>query len=663
MGIPQTNVECNRMDRIENLRPGVQIVQGLSIQGSPYYLRDSITKQEIAISRRFYRWLTDSSREGDLIDETTEKTFQGLLDRHHLSRDSIPTDPPKRFNLASTYIYQIPLFRPDRFLDHFIGFARWLFSNTALIALGLLWCSALYLVMGQRQVFFEFERISAYAANPVWIVFALIIVKAFHECGHALAIKRAGGQVTSMGLVFIAFMPLPKTDGACLCQASWSDRFLIAAGGVYMELWIAAISAILWCLVPDSPIRSVFHFLALTNLLITLSANLLPFLKFDGYYLLSAVLKNAFLYEDSLDKARSLIHWCFGYAPQANYRFRIPSIAIGAAYGLGILVWRMLLGASIALGLVLLLDNAPYAYAIALLPVWVSIIRPAYKGIQTMRTQDSRPGAIRIRLIWIAIEFVFMAWLVVPMGHRHQAEGAIVLDKVSVRSLVDGNVTYVRPDDQAVSQGDALLSVQTDYFELRAAELRAAHVDLLENTIRRSKSDVTSSHNQTAFVDSAQINQVLGAISANEDTESLTSLKAEYGGFWRSKNEIYDYLPKGTEVGAIFRNTAPTIYFYSAHDLGPLANFSVVIEDLVHTFQAEAVNERVLGASLPDFMNVSQGGPFNIQPLEPLPYYVYSTTITNAELPGLNYEARVTGFYSVTYSIAGNLFQTILHYL
>ena len=312
----------------------------------------------------------------------------------------------------------------------------------------------------------------------------------------------------------------------------------------------------------------------------------------------------------------------------------------------------------------MLFDKAPYAYAIALLPIWVSVVRPAYVGIQKMKTHSSRPDAFRIRLVWVVMTLVFLAWLIIPMPHRHRAIGAIVLDKIHIRSLVDGNITYLHPHAQAASQGDVLLTVQTDHFALRAADLHAAHIDLLEKSIERSKQAPNQEHRrQTAFVDSAQINQVLSAMSANTANESLTSIKAEYGGLWRPTNDVYDYLPKGAEVGTLYREAAPTIYLYSEHNLGPLADFSVVIEGRVHIVQAEAINERVLGASLPDFMIATQGGPFNVQPLETLPYYVYSAAIENAELPELNYETRVTGFYSVTDSIAGNLFQTLRHYL
>ncbi len=85
----------------------------------------------------------------------------------------------------------------------------------------------------------------------------------------------------------------------CCCRCFYTDvsdawrvndrraRLLIGAGGVLAELVLACIALLAWSLLPDGPGRTAAFMLASATWITTLVINLNPFMRFDGYFLLS----------------------------------------------------------------------------------------------------------------------------------------------------------------------------------------------------------------------------------------------------------------------------------------------------------------------------------------------------------------------------------------
>ena len=116
----------------------------------------------------------------------------------------------------------------------------------------------------------------------------LLGVKILHEFGHALTAKRLGCRVPAMGVAFLVLWPVAYTD----VNDAWKlprrqDRLKVGAAGVLTELTIAAWATLAWALLPDGTARSAAFLLATTTWITTLAINASPFLRFDGYFLLS----------------------------------------------------------------------------------------------------------------------------------------------------------------------------------------------------------------------------------------------------------------------------------------------------------------------------------------------------------------------------------------
>ncbi|MDL2424949.1 peptidase M50, partial [Pseudomonas sp. BAgro211] len=68
------------------------------------------------------------------------------------------------------------------------------------------------------------------------------------------------------------------------------SRLLIGAGGVLAELVLAVLALLAWSLLPDGPLRTSAFMLASATWITTVLVNLNPFMRFDGYFLLTDLL-------------------------------------------------------------------------------------------------------------------------------------------------------------------------------------------------------------------------------------------------------------------------------------------------------------------------------------------------------------------------------------
>ncbi|GJL51697.1 MAG: hypothetical protein NPIRA01_29240 [Nitrospirales bacterium] len=184
--------------------------------------------------------------------------------------------------------FKIPLVRPDRLLQSTLPYiAPFMTKSFAIIilAIGLL---GIYLVSRQWETFtntflylFTWEGMAAFGL-------ALCGIKLLHEFGHAYTTTRYGCRVHTMGVAFLVLFPVLYTDTTDTWRlTSRRQRLFIGAAGIITELGIALCATFLWNFLPDGMIRSMAFVLATTSWMMSLTINLNPLLRFDGYYLLS----------------------------------------------------------------------------------------------------------------------------------------------------------------------------------------------------------------------------------------------------------------------------------------------------------------------------------------------------------------------------------------
>ena len=201
--------------------------------------------------------------------------------------------------------FRIPLFRPQVWLAKIIPWLSWIFTRTTAFVVTLLSLLGVFLVLRQWETFS-----STFVDQLTWsgllgYSVALVFAKALHEMGHALTATRYGVRVAHMGVALLVMFPMLYTD----TSESWKlsnprQRLAIAGAGIITELALAGLATLAWSLSPDGSVKSALFFLATTSWLLTLLVNVSPFLRFDGYFILSDAIDYPNLHQRSGEFAR-----------------------------------------------------------------------------------------------------------------------------------------------------------------------------------------------------------------------------------------------------------------------------------------------------------------------------------------------------------------------
>lgn len=247
--------------------------------------------------------------------------------------------------------FRVPLFRPTSLLNWLSPRMAWCFHPVFWKTLVFLGLAALVGVSFQWDAFVGTFIGYAGWTSVIGILVSLGVAKLAHEMGHALAAHRHGCRVPQMGVAFMVMMPVLYTDTTDAWKLpSRKARMQIAAAGMATELMLAVVATWAWMWLPDGPVRAGVFMLATTTWVLTLVVNLSPFMRFDGYYLLSDAVGIANLHERAFALGRwKLRRVLLGWSDPApeDLSPRATGLLIGFAY----LTWiyRLVLFLGIAL--------------------------------------------------------------------------------------------------------------------------------------------------------------------------------------------------------------------------------------------------------------------------------------------------------------------------
>lgn len=382
--------------------------------------------------------------------------------------------------------FRIPLWRPDAFLNRaWPWLAR--FGPGALryglpLTLGL----GVFLVSRDWQRFIAtFPHLFSLGGALAFGV-ALFLAKLCHEFGHAFMAKRAGCRVQSMGVAFMVLLPMFYTDVSDAWRVNdRRARLLIGAGGVLAELLLACIALLAWSLLPDGPARTAAFMLASATWLTTLAVNLNPFMRFDGYFLLSD-----FWEVDNLQgRAFALCRWrlrevLFGYGAPAPEPWS-PSMQRRLLWwGYGSWLWRAVLFFGIALAVYHLFFKLLGIFLMMVELVWFIFLPIAreWREWWSRREHAHAPRALLSGLGLLAV----IAVLVLPWRSAVELPSMLEAGRVSaLHAPVAARVKQLNVrDGQIVAQGDVLIELESPDLDSRQAIARR-EIEIQQLQMRR----------------------------------------------------------------------------------------------------------------------------------------------------------------------------------
>lgn len=128
------------------------------------------------------------------------------------------------------------------------------------------------------------------AIDVVWIVLYFFINTILHEFAHAVTCIKYGGKVKSMGLMLFYFVPCFYCDVSDVYMIDdRKKRAVVAVSGILTNLFIGnviLIIAIILTYFREPPI--LLYYLSISTLVVSIY-NFIPFVKLDGYWIVSAL--------------------------------------------------------------------------------------------------------------------------------------------------------------------------------------------------------------------------------------------------------------------------------------------------------------------------------------------------------------------------------------
>lgn len=207
--------------------------------------------------------------------------------------------------LHNYLFFRIPLVRPDRWLSRNVKRMDWVYSRSFLY---LTVAAGVFGLINVGRSWDVFSRSFVDLVSlPGMIAYGLTVtvVKVFHELGHGFTARRFGCRVPTMGLAFLVMWPVAYTDTNDVWKLTErGKRLRVVAAGIATELVIAAWATLAWAWLPEGGLKTAAFLLSTTTWVGSVLINASPFMRFDGYFLLSDALGLPNLHERSFALAR-----------------------------------------------------------------------------------------------------------------------------------------------------------------------------------------------------------------------------------------------------------------------------------------------------------------------------------------------------------------------
>jgi putative peptide zinc metalloprotease protein len=465
-------------------------------------------------------------------------------------------------SLVNPLALRLPLIDPDEFLNAMRPLARLVFSGFgAAVFLGVLGYALL--LAGQH-----WSALGADVADRVFAAESILlllltypIVKAFHELGHAFALKRWGGEVHEIGVMFLVLIPVPYVDASdSMSFPSKWRRAVVGGAGIMVELFLAALAMIVWVNAEPGLVKAFAFSVMLIGGVSTLLFNGNPLLRFDGYYVLSDLIeipnlaqranqyigflvqRHAFGIEAAVSPvtARGEAPWLFGYAIAA-FCYRIV----------------------ITIGIALLIGTSFFMVGL-LLVIWSAVLMlgvPLAKQIRFLFTSPMlrRRRGRAFAVTGGAIGALALGLLALPLPHATLAEGVVwVRGEAALHAGAEGVVVRLAAEPNAeLVPGAPILELEDPALAARARMLAGRVAELEAHHAMRDLSDpvrarITLEELTLARADLDLARERLSQLTIRSRAEGRLSLH-------RPDDLIGRYLRKGELIGYVARFEEPVI--------------------------------------------------------------------------------------------------------
>jgi putative peptide zinc metalloprotease protein len=425
---------------------------------------------------------------------------------------------------------RFPLLDPDSFLSATMPLFRPLYSILGvLLFFGVSGYGLVLAVLNWEPLTDNvFDRVTT-AENLMLLLISYPMIKALHELGHAYTIKRWGGSVHEIGIMFLVFMPVPYVDASdSIAFSSKWRRALVGGAGILVEIFVASLAMMVWAGAEEGLVRAFAFNIMLIGGVSTLLFNGNPLLRFDGYYVLCDLLEIPNLGKRANKYLGYLVQrYAFGSKWADNPVTGRNESVWFVTYGISAFIYRLFITFSIV-GLVATRFFI-IGVILALWTLFLMLILPLLKGgwfvlaSPVLRRHRGRALTVTCSVIGLFAA----ALLLVPLPHNTIAQGVVdPAPEAFSNATSDGIVTelFVSPG-QLVRKGDPLMKIEDPLIEARRAVLvsRAGEI--------KRRLDAEALFDQTAKrILEEELDSALGDLNLTETRIAEQTVRARVDG-------------------------------------------------------------------------------------------------------------------------------------
>lgn len=378
-----------------------------------------------------------------------------------------------------------------------------------------LWLAAVIAAIGNWNEIWSFSQKLFVPDSLLWWIATWVFLKTMHEIGHAAFAVKYGCRIQSAGLCWMFLSPVPFVDvsGMWLNTNRW-QRCLCCLGGLIFEMTISSIALLVFLSSDVEAVRYVCCMLFTMGALTSIVVNGTPFMKFDGYHVLSEWLTWPSLYADGQSAMYGFL--CRLINPWSPSRTSIRPLL--AAYGFLCAFYRfafwmsLLLGAYIAFHVFGLFVIGTLLGVYVLLPMlrqWLRAVRKRNATLQAEMNLHQSLACYAPTIAWISILMIslslFVLWM--PTPWNPMIPGFVEFSHPHLlRNETEGFVSevFVQPGER-VTRGQVLAELRNPDLERNHRNKQMEVASLREKVLLlQSQQSIGESQAFKAKLDAAQ---------------------------------------------------------------------------------------------------------------------------------------------------------------
>lgn len=390
-----------------------------------------------------------------------------------------PTAPVKPARPAprgqSILAWRKSLFDPDRLFTWLEPKLRFFWTRGFLIVSAVSIATAVAVVWLNRAALAENVVDGLHWKMLAFGALALLGITALHEAAHGLTCKHYGGEVHEVGFLLIFFMP------AFFCNVSdaWllpsrRQRLAVTFAGGYFELFLWSLAVFVWRTTMQGTLLSYCAGLVVSVSGMRVLFNFTPFIKLDGYYLLSDALGIPNLRQRGLETVTAHLRWLLWGAPRPAAGPRWVLLTYGVVcWCLSMLMLGLML-AALAGGADRYVGHVGAAILVA--PLALVAGRAMFHGLFADEAKQMLITRYRRSLVWAAL-LTTVGCVLAFVKIEERACGTFQVDPLThmqVRAPVAGFLKAVAGDEgEHVSDGQRVALLEVPDLDSRIVQKRA----------------------------------------------------------------------------------------------------------------------------------------------------------------------------------------------